>query len=457
MKIGMISLGCAKNTVDSEIMLGMLAGKGYEITNDITKARVLIVNTCGFIDSAKQEAIETIIECGRLKEEGICEKLIVTGCLAQRYSSEIKSQLPEVDVILGINGYDRIIDAVEGRIDFYNDMTLDIKYLEHDRVLTTPSNVAYVKISEGCDNRCSYCAIPYIRGSFRSRPIENIKAEVINLVNSGIKEIVIVAQDTSRYGVDLYLKPSLAQLMYELDSIKGDFWIRIMYLYPDEIADSLIDAFKNCSKVLHYVDLPVQHISDNILSRMNRRGNSELIYRIFREFKKKIPDCIIRTSLIVGFPGETKEDFEQLEQFVISIEFDHLGVFEYSKEEGTPAYSMKGQVDAKNKKSRYNRIMEIQQGISAKKNRQMIGKVVRVLTEGISDDGIFYYGRSYMQAPEVDGLIYFIAENEAIDLMNEDNMPVKIGDFVDVEIMIAEEYDMTGKIVYQRKKDPNEI
>jgi len=451
MRIGLISLGCAKNTVDSEIMLGLLVTAGHEITNDIEQAEVLIVNTCGFIDSAKQEAIDAIIECGKLKEQGSCCRLIVTGCLAQRYPDDIKLQLPEVDCILGINGYIHIVDAVEGRLDYFDLITLDVSYLEHERVLTTPKNVAYVKISEGCDNRCSYCAIPYIRGSFRSRPMENIIDEVKRLINEGIKEVVTVAQDTSRYGKDLYGQPSLAQLMYKLDEIDGNFYIRIMYLYPDEIADSLIDAFANCKKVMHYVDLPIQHISDNVLTNMNRRGDSKLIYKIFNDFKKKIPDCVMRTSLIVGFPGETEEDFTALKEFVHNIGFDRLGVFEYSKEEGTPADKMKGQVHHATKHRRYREIMEIQQEISKQKNQQMIGKVVRVLVEGISEDGIFYYGRSYMQAPEVDGLIYFIAENEAIDLMNEDNLPVKIGDFVDVEIMIAEEYDMTGKIVYTKE------
>lgn len=448
MKVGLISLGCAKNTVDSEIMLGLVAQSGHEITNDISQAQVLIVNTCGFIDSAKSEAIDTIIECGRLKEDGSCRRLIVTGCLAQRYPSEIKEQLPEVDVILGINGYDRIVDAIEGRLDFYDEMTLDVSYLECDRILTTPKNVAYVKISEGCDNRCAYCAIPYIRGPFRSRPLENIIDEVKRLVINGVKEIVLVAQDTSRYGIDLYGAPSLAKLMYEIDAIPGDFYFRVMYLYPDEVLDSLIDAFATCKKVMHYVDLPIQHISNSVLLRMNRRGDSELIYKIFNDFKARIPDCVMRTSLIVGFPGETQADFDELKEFVSTIEFDRLGVFQYSKEEGTPGYSMKNQVPRKAKQQRYDEIMEIQQAVSKKKNLQNVGKVLRVLVEGVSDDGIFYYGRSYMQAPEVDGLIYFIAENQAIDLMNEDEMPVKIGDFVDVEILIAEEYDMTGKIVY---------
>lgn len=451
MKIGLISLGCAKNTVDSEIMLGLLAQAGHEMTNDIHAAQVLIINTCGFIDSAKSEAIDTIIECGKLKEEGTCKKLIVTGCLAQRYPSEIKQQLPEVDVILGINGYDKIVDAVEGRLDYFNDMTLDISYIDCDRILITPKNVAYVKISEGCDNRCAYCAIPNIRGPFRSRPIENILSEIKRLLLQGIKEIVIVAQDTSRYGKDIYGQPCLAKLMYEIDNIPGDFYFRIMYLYPDEVADGLIEAFASCKKVMLYVDLPIQHISDKVLLAMNRRGDSESIYKIFRDFKRKIPDCIMRTSLIVGFPGETQEDFQKLKDFVSSIEFDRLGVFEYSKEEGTKAYSMKSQVPARVKKQRYNEIMEIQQAVSKKKNAEFIGKVVRVLVEGVSEDGIFYYGRSYMQAPEVDGYIYFIAENQAIDMMNEDEMPVKIGEYVDVEILISEEYDMTGKIVYTRE------
>lgn len=451
MKVGLISLGCAKNTVDSEIMLGLLVAAGHEITNDIMAAQVLVINTCGFIDSAKSEAIDTIIECGKLKAEGSCQKLIVTGCLAQRYASDIKEQLTEVDVILGINGYDKIVDAVEGKLDFFDEITLDISYIDCDRILTTSKNVAYVKISEGCDNRCAYCAIPYIRGSFRSRPLESIVNEVTRLVLKGIKEVVIVAQDTSRYGKDIYGQPSLAKLMYEIDKIPGDFYFRIMYLYPDEVADGLIEAFATCKKVMHYVDLPIQHISDNVLSRMNRRGDSKSIYKIFNDFKKKIPDCVMRTSLIVGFPGETQEDFIQLKEFVREIEFDRLGVFEYSKEEGTPAYSMKNQIQRKVKKQRYDEIMEIQQTISKKKNSQAVGKILRVLVEGVSEDGIFYYGRSYMQAPEVDGLVYFIAENQAIDMMNEDEMPVKIGDFVDVEILIAEEYDMTGKIVYTKE------
>lgn len=435
--ISVVSLGCAKNQVDAEIMLGLLKEAGFNIVDDKSKADVIIVNTCGFIESAKAEAIEALLEAASYKSSHRCRAVIAAGCLTQRYANNIIEQLPEVDSVLGINGYDRIVEAVEtclsgSRFDFY-DYTGDISYIDCARVLSTPKGSAYIKISEGCDNRCSYCAIPDIRGPFRSRTMESVILEAKRLAAFGVKELVVVAQDTSRYGKDLYGKPVLDELLYELNKTDGIKWIRVMYLYPDEIASELITAMKECDKVVHYVDLPLQHINGRILKEMNRRGTPEEIMAVIKSFRESLPGCVIRTSVIVGFPGETEEEFSQLLDFVKKVKFDRLGAFCYSPEEGTAASKMKNKIRKSVKMSRYNKIMECQQAISREINEARVGNVYSVIVEGVSDDGIFYYGRSYAEGPDVDGKIYFTAQD-----------PLEIGDMVDVKILIAEEYDLTG-------------
>ena len=435
--VSIVSLGCAKNHVDAEIMLGLLKESGYDITENKDEADVIIINTCGFIESAKTEAIEAILDAAEYKKSARCKAVIATGCLTQRYSQEVIEQIPEADGVLGIDGYDKIAEAVkaclEGKRYVYCDYVGDVSYLDSARILSGPKGSAYLKISEGCDNRCAYCAIPDIRGPFRSRTKESVIAEAERLAAAGVKELVVVAQDTSRYGKDLYGKPVLAELLYELNKISAIEWIRVMYLYPDEIASELIEAMKKCEKVIPYVDLPLQHINGRILKAMNRRGTPDDIKNVLKQFKNELDRCVIRTSIIVGFPGETDEEFDELLEFIKDVRFDRLGAFCFSPEEGTLACKMKGKIKKAVKQDRYNRRMECQQIISREINESRVGEVYDVLVEGVSDDGIFYYGRSYAEGPDVDGRIYFTA-----------NDPLFAGDMVKVKILIAEEYDLTG-------------
>lgn len=435
--VSIVSLGCAKNVVDAEIMIGLLREAGYAISEDQAAADIIIVNTCAFIESAKTEAIDALLDAASYKKDR-CKAVIAAGCLAQRYAAQIKAELPEVDAIVGINGYGSILEAVKAcqKQEFYEycNYTGDVTYLDYPRVLSTPAGSAYLKISEGCDNRCAYCAIPDIRGPFRSRKMEDIVQEAKRLASCGIKEIVLVAQDTSRYGKDIFGQPKLAELLYALNEINGIEWIRILYLYPDEIAAELVEAMKNCEKVLHYIDLPLQHINADVLRQMNRRGTPADIKAVIHKFRKELPDCVIRTSLIVGFPGETEAQFNELKAFVQETRFDRLGVFPYSSEEGTPAYRMKNKVKDAVKQQRLDEIMALQQKISYENNAARIGKIYDVIVEGVSSDGIFYYGRSYAEGPDVDGRIYFTAE-----------APLNAGDIVKIEVLIAEEYDLTGR------------
>ncbi len=441
-KVGMISLGCAKNQVDSEIMLGKLRDAGFCLVQDPGEAEVLIVNTCAFIESAREEAIQTILEMGQYKDAawGKCRFLIVAGCLAERYPNEIINELPEVDALVGINHYGDIAEVVKQCLNSSEtapicriDKDYGVSYMDADRILTTPAGSAYLKIAEGCDNRCSYCAIPLIRGGFRSRPIESVVAEAKYLARVGVREINIIAQDTSRYGTDIYGKPALHKLMAALDDIEGIEWIRVLYLYPDELAEELLEAMGNCKKFVHYLDLPLQHISDSVLKRMNRRGTKAEICDVIGRFRQMFPDCIVRTSFIVGFPGETEEDYQELYDFVQTFEFDRVGVFCYSPEEGTEAANMPDQVPDAVKEARRAELMELAREISLKKNQARVGSSVQVLTESVSDDGIFYVGRSYAEAPDVDGKIYFTSEE-----------PLEAGDITEVRIVIGEEYDVTG-------------
>ena len=440
-KTAIVSLGCAKNLVDSELMLGKLRERGFETVAEAEDADVIIVNTCAFIEEAREEAINTILELAELKKSGKRRLLVVAGCLAQRYSEEIKAELPEVDAIVGINSVDEIADVVEkawgdapGKVEEAVSDNYGVSYMNGPRVLSTPAGSAYLKIAEGCDNRCSFCAIPLIRGRMRSRTPEDIVSEAKELAAGGVREVNIIAQDTTKYGKDLFGEPRLSMLLKELDKIEGLELIRLLYLYPDEIDDDLIDTIASSKKIAHYIDLPLQHISDALLKKMNRRGDSAQVKNVISKLKAKMPDCIIRTTFIVGFPGETDEDFEELRSFVGDYDFDRIGVFKYSPEEGTPAAKMTGQVPEKVKQERYDILYSVAQSISHLKNINRIGQTVRVITEGVSEDGIFYYGRSYAEAPDSDGKIFFTSEE-----------PLEEGDIVEVELLIAEDYDMTGK------------
>ena len=441
--MAIVSLGCAKNLVDSELMLGKLRERGIETVGDAAEADVVIVNTCAFIEEAREEAINTILELAELKKSGKCRLLVVAGCLAQRYPDEIKAELPEVDAIVGINSIDHIADVIENAFEKRGNGpetdvsdNYDASYMNGPRVISTPAGSAYIKIAEGCDNRCSFCAIPLIRGRMRSRKPEDIVKEARELASEGVREVNIIAQDITKYGKDLFGKPRLAALLKELEKVDGIRLIRLLYLYPDEIDDELIETVAQSEKIAHYIDLPLQHISDPLLNKMNRRGNSAEIRTVISKLKAAMPDCIFRTTFIVGFPGETDEDFDELMKFVKEYPFDRIGVFKYSPEEGTTAANMPDQVPEDVKQERYDRLYTAAAEISARQGNKRIGSTVRVITEGVSDDGIFYFGRSYAEAPDSDGKIFFTSEE-----------PLEEGDEVGVKLLIAEEYDMTGRAV----------
>lgn len=437
--IGLVSLGCAKNQTDAEIMLGILASDGFALTHDPAEADIIIVNTCGFIETAKQESIDAILEMAQYKE-GRCRLLIATGCLAERYSSDILKELPEVDAIVGTGDYDKIAEVI--RRAFNGEKPVICGHKERTieerlpRILSTPSYTAYLKIADGCDNNCTYCAIPMIRGHFRSRKIEDITDEARSLAESGVKELILIAQDTSRYGIDLYGEYSLDKLLEELVKIEGIEWIRVHYFYPEAITDSLIDTMAKYDKICNYIDMPVQHGNNYILKRMARRTTQEEMLRKIEKIREKMPDCTIRTSIIVGFPGETREHFDDLYKFVKKVRFDRMGVFTYSQEEDTPAASFPDQIDEDVKDERLDSLMTLQQGISLELNKQKIGKTLEVIAEGYDEDNFLFYGRSRGDSIEVDGKVYFAAEDE-----------IFAGDIVDVEILDADEYDLTGKVV----------
>ena len=436
-KIGLVSLGCPKNLVDSELMLGILRSDGYEIVNEAKDANIIIINTCGFIESAKQESINTILEMAELKAEN-CELLIVTGCMAQRYKQLILDEIPEVDAVLGTGSYGEIAEVIKQaysgeKISRYGELA-DITYLDGERVISTGKGYAYLKIAEGCDNCCTYCIIPSLRGPYRSRKMESVVEEAKKLAASGVKELILTAQDTTRYGTDIYGKKMLTDLIRELSKIEEIEWIRMLYCYPEEIDEQLIREIASNEKVCKYLDIPIQHASDEVLKRMGRRGKSSDVGKLLDAIRREIPDAVIRTTMIVGFPGENEDDFEKLEHFIEKYRFDRLGTFMYSKEEGTPAYKMKDQVPSRVKRSRYNRLMKIQRRISAELNRERVGRTYKVLVEGVAEDGIFYYGRSYAEAPGIDGLIYFTSSE-----------PLEFDRFVNVKILDAGEYDVTGE------------
>lgn len=439
-KVGIVSLGCAKNQVDAEMLLFTLKNKGFTIVNDPAQADAVIVNTCGFIDSAKQESIDEIIELGKLKREGTIKAIIVTGCLAERYQNEITKQLYEIDAAIGIGANEQIADivleALKGKkAEIFPDKVC--LPLEGGRIQSTPSYTAYLKIAEGCDNRCTYCAIPMIRGRFRSRKPENIIEEAKTLAQNGVKEINVIAQDTTRYGEDLFGEPYLAKLLRQLCQIDGLEWIRVLYCYPDRLTDELIDTIAEEDKIVKYIDLPLQHCNGEILKRMNRHGNREVLTKLLKKIRTKIPNVILRSTFITGFPGETDEQFEELAQFAKDMKFQRLGCFAYSQEEDTPAALMPNQVDEETKQKRADIIMEQQQNVMAEYCESLIGSDVKVLVEGYDKLAECYFGRSYADSPEVDGCVFFTCSDEKPE----------IGNFVNVKITDYTGCDPVGKMV----------
>lgn len=435
-KVGMISLGCAKNQVDGEVFMAKLRDAGYELVDDAAMADVAIVNTCGFIESAKKESIDEILELGLLKKEGRIKKLVATGCLAERYQEEIRRELPELDGVLGIGANEdparyigELLEA--GPVEAFPEKNK--LPLCGDRELTTPSWFAYLKIAEGCDNRCSYCAIPDIRGGYRSRTMEDIEQEARALARNGAKELVLIAQDTTRYGIDLYGKYSLAELLTRLCGIEGIRWLRVLYCYPDAITDELLEVMAKEEKVVPYIDLPLQHCSGQVLKAMNRRGDRAALTALIGKIREKVPGVILRTTLITGFPGETEEDFTELAEFVKEIRFDRLGCFTYSQEEGTPAAELPGQLDQEEKERRAEIIAEMQMDISEEKGMALIGQTIEVLTEGFDRYAECWFGRSYMDAPDVDGKIFFTAGKTRPALGSF--VPVTIEDSIDGDLM----------------------
>ncbi len=438
-KIGFVSLGCAKNQVDTEVMLHKLMSAGYEITPEDIQADVIVVNTCGFIEAAKQESIDNILDVAWLKKNRHLKAIIATGCLAERYREEIFSQLPEVDAMVGVGSLHRICEAVEAALRGEKFAAFDDREqmpLGGERVLTTPEYTAYLKIAEGCDNRCSYCAIPAIRGKFRSRPMEDIVAEAKELQGLGVKELNIIAQDTSRYGLDLYGEYSLAALVRRLTEETDIPWIRLLYCYPDKITDELIEELATNPRLLKYMDIPIQHISDSMLTAMNRHGDSRLIKETVQKLRDRVPDITLRTTAIVGFPGETEEDFAALCAYVKEARFDRFGAFTYSAEEGTAAAEMDGQIDEQTKQDRYDILMDTQLAVSEELQAAFLGKTLTVLCEGFDAAAEIHVGRSAANAPDVDGKVYFRAKKR-----------VPEGQFVQVRVTETLDYDLVGDAV----------
>lgn len=447
-KLFCVSLGCDKNLVDTEKMLGVAGGLGVSFTDDKTEADAILINTCCFIGDAKEESVNTILEMARYKEEGKCRALIVAGCLAQRYKQEIIDEIPEVDAILGTTSYEEIGNVLtrlfgeekekkEEHISCFHDLK-ELPETAKKRVMTTGGHYAFLKIAEGCDKRCSYCIIPYLRGPYRSVPMEQLLAEARELAENGVRELILVAQETTLYGKDLYGEKTLPKLLHELAQIPGIYWIRIQYCYPEEITDELIQAIKTEEKVCHYLDIPIQHASDRILKRMGRRTHKAELKERIGALRREIPDIALRTTFICGFPGETEEDHEELMEFVDEMEFERVGVFTYSAEEDTPAYSYPDQIPEEVKEERRADVMELQQEIAFEHCENMVGKVLDVMIEGKVADEPAYVGRTYMDAPNVDGLIF----------VNADEMLMS-GDFVRVKVTGANEYDLIGEVYHE--------
>ncbi|MBE7035585.1 MAG: 30S ribosomal protein S12 methylthiotransferase RimO [Ruminococcaceae bacterium] len=440
LNIGIVSLGCAKNLVDTEVMLGILGREGYRIVADPAEAEVIIVNTCAFIDSAKEESIQTILEMAAYKEEN-CRLLIVCGCMAERYREEILTELPEVDAVVGTGDYTKIAEVIKSaaageKVMLYGHMNDVLP--EEERMLSTPSYMAYLKIADGCDNCCTYCIIPKLRGHYRSRPMEDLLAEAQKLAESGVRELIVIAQDTSRYGVDLYGESRLPALLEKLCAIRELHWVRVLYLYPEAITDELIDVFAKEPKIVKYMDIPIQHANDAVLRRMGRHVTHERLCALVDKLRKCVPGITLRTTVITGFPGETEDQFCELLEFVKAMQFDRLGAFAYSREEDTPAAKLDGQLPDEVKAERAETILAAQAEISLALSEAKIGAVVEVLAEGYDEESLLYFGRSAADAPEVDNRVYFAAEDEVLP-----------GDFVKVEILQAEPYELVGRAILE--------
>lgn len=433
MNVGFVHLGCSKNLVDTEMTIGLFKENGYKIVNNEEDADVLVINTCGFIGPAKEEAINTILEMAEYKKKR-CKYLIVMGCLVERYKEELSKAIPEVDLWIKYSSYNTIWEQIETILKSEKENKDSLDFL--DRVITTGNNFAYLRIAEGCSNFCTYCAIPKIRGPFVSRKMEDVIKEAKKLANEGYEELIVIAQDTTKYGIDIYGESKLAELLKELCKIEKLKWIRFLYAYPETITDELIEVVKNENKICKYFDIPIQHISNSVLKRMNRKSNGETIRTLIKRLRKEIPEVVIRTTVMVGFPGETKEDFEELYDFVKAARFERLGAFSFSKEEGTPAEKMENQIHPMTKKSRYNKIMSIQQKIASETQEEMVGEELEVLIETKTFDGKYYVGRSYREVPDIDGLIYIEMVDKALE-----------GKFVKCKITKASGYDLIGKVI----------
>ena len=451
MKVGFVSLGCPKNQLDTEVMLHEVLQAGYEITPEESEADIVIINTCAFIESAKQEAIDNILDVAWLKKNADLKAIVVTGCLAERYREEIFKEMPEVDALLGVGSIHNIVEAIKsvetkaGRKKKYASFEdKEQVRLGGDRVLTTPEYTAYLKIAEGCDNRCAYCAIPAIRGKFRSRPMEDLVAEAKQLEELGVRELNIVAQDITRYGLDLYGSYCLAELLHRITEATTIPWIRLLYCYPDKITDELIAEMRDNPRIVKYIDMPMQHISDRMLTAMNRHGDSALIRSVVEKLRREIPEIVIRTTFITGFPGESEKDFEELCTFVREMKFDHVGVFPYSREEDTPAYDFPDQIDTQIAQDRADMIMADQMEINAEKNEAKVGKIIKVICEDYDPVSEIHFGRSEADAPEIDGKVYFRAPGR-----------IAPGSFMYVKVREVSDYDLVGRAVDEKtaKKD----
>lgn len=437
MNIGLVTLGCAKNQVDSEMILGLFKNKGFNIVSDPTYADIIVINTCGFIESAKKEAIDTMLEMADYKKNGKCKYLIATGCLVQRYKEEIIKTMQEVDLCIGVDEYDKFDEIIS---QFLNLKDSNLKLSFNSRVISSNFPQCYIRISDGCNNRCAFCAIPNIRGNLKSRKMEDILEEVSDLASKGMKEFCIISQDTTKYGLDIYGKKILPELLHKISKIDGVKWIRILYMYIHEIDNELLNEFKSNDKICKYFDIPIQHSSDRILRLMNRHDKKEEIYSFVNNIRKNIPEAILRTTVMTGFPGETDDDFDQLIKTVNDLKFDRLGAFSYSAEEGTPAYNMKNQIKEDIKLDRLDKVLKLQEKISLKNNSKLVGNTYEVIVENISDDEKYFVCRSYMDAPDVDGRIYIKIDNNSI-------AKVIVGEFILVKIIDYNQYDLFAQVI----------
>ena len=443
MNVGLVTLGCTKNQVDSEMILGAFKLQGFNIVNQVEEADIIVVNTCGFIQSAKEEAIDTILEMADYKEYGKCKALIVTGCLAKRYKAEIIESMPEVDLVIGVDEYDNISEILSNFFSqnkLLNQYKFNQKLDFNNRIISSTYPLAYIRISDGCDNRCSYCAIPLIRGKFKSRKMEDILQEVEGLAKQGIKEFCIISQDTSKYGLDIYGKLKLAELLNKMAKIDGVKWIRILYMYLFETTDELIEEIAKNDKVCNYFDIPIQHLNDKMLKDMNRHDTKQIIFDRIKKIRELVPDAILRTTCIVGFPGETEEEFEELIDGIKALKFDRLGAFTYSREEGTKSYDFEDQIDEDIKEKRLKKLFDVQKDISLEKNKQRLGKTYEIIVEDISEDEEYFVCRSMLEAPDVDGRIYIKIDDESVS-------KVIVGDYSTVKIIDYNEYDLFAKII----------